>query len=76
MFEQILICYVCRQTVDTSTACTDGRGKAVHSDCYAKVIADSSYIPGATAACDHHPDAALKRRSTARVIGFNNYETA
>jgi hypothetical protein len=55
MFEQILICYFCRQPMDTSTACTDGRGKAVHSDCYARAIAESQLnnilrIP--TASCD------------------------
>lgn len=44
VFEEILTCYLCHQPVDISAACTDGRGKAVHSDCYAGLLAESMNI--------------------------------
>ena len=41
-----ILCVLCHQPVDVSTACTDERGKAVHNDCYAKAICNSPEAEG------------------------------
>jgi hypothetical protein len=35
---QTLTCHLCNQPVDITSAKTDERGKAVHTDCYAKAL--------------------------------------